>query len=897
MKKAVLLYAMVGAGLATLLSCQTPQGSSNASSSGSGSTASSSKTSVALTSHTADEVSQYMNGLKKSSKSNHFYLHYYRYGNVQAEYNDWDVWCWEYRPVAGEGNKYDWVGRSQASDALRNASGSATIDDFGGAYIDIDLKASYDGGWDNVAKKIGGSKVVYTDTTGALDEQIGVQIVQSASRSSSSSFWKNDGGNQFISLKDFALQNNDGTTSYHVFMVQDLVANFSALPAGADASDPFSQDDGKNVTYGNSAYANVNKTDKALQATSPMFLKGTTGGATSGDTSHASLKNGAGVGYQIMVSSFADSDDDGFGDLYGIDQKLDYIASLGVNALWLTPIQSSDSYHGYDISDYLSVDPKFGSAKSPNASAGKATAESALKDYQSLLTHAHEKGMAVVMDLVLNHTSTNNPWFIKSAQLNADYRGYYQWGNNATEASVINEKNFWYPYGDHVYSYYAKFGSSMPELNYSFQSTRDAVALMAKHWCSLGVDGFRMDAVKHIYMDDETSASSGDTIINDITRVNGAISQNYSSNLTQNLNFWKELAYDVKQSYPNAFFVGENFDGHAYHVAPFYEGFDSLFDFYSYYNITSAAAKAHNCSAAGAIQSYDGASAGSAFNLTGEVGQDKGVSSSHGAFAYVDSSKWDLTSVLGVQNRYRNGGNAPSDAAGFSSINGAFTSNHDIARCLNRVAGTGNSDGVQSQGTITSANYDAMIKSATCAEIAELMLPGCTWIYYGDELGMSGNFASGITSAQDGYADLAYRQPMKWKQDGKVGDGSFTTGYAITGSGTGVSWDSVNASSLVPSGEKASTNAHFKAIQDFAKAKSSLPALIRGNYVAYDWGGNSNIFNVVRTLGNEAYNIVVNFSASPIDPGNGFSKRTLVASYNGASLTSIPGFSALLMKI
>jgi 1,4-alpha-glucan branching enzyme len=94
-------------------------------------------------------------------------------------------------------------------------------------------------------------------------------------------------------------------------------------------------------------------------ATSPKFLKG--------DSSSSYLQNGAGVGYQIMVASYADSDGDGFGDIYGIDQKLDYLKNLGVNVLWLTPIQVSDSYHGYDIADYTMVDPKFGSSKSPAA--------------------------------------------------------------------------------------------------------------------------------------------------------------------------------------------------------------------------------------------------------------------------------------------------------------------------------------------------------------------------------------------------------------------------------------------------------------------------------------------------------------------------------------------------
>ena len=162
-----------------------------------------------------------------------------------------------------------------------------------------------------------------------------------------------------------------------------------------------------------------------------------------------------------------------------------------------------------------------------------------------------------LMDLVLNHTSTGNSWFTQSAQLDADYRGYYQWGNNKTQSSVIKESNYWYPYGDHVYSYYAKFGSSMPELNYMYAPTRQAVVDMANHWCELGVDGFRMDAVKHIFLKDEAAVASGDTILSDT-----GSGIDYSSNVTKNIAFWKYLNNAVKTKHPNAFFVGENFDGH-----------------------------------------------------------------------------------------------------------------------------------------------------------------------------------------------------------------------------------------------------------------------------------------------------------------------------------------------
>jgi hypothetical protein len=380
-------------------------------------------------SHTAEQIKAYMDGLSTNSGDNHLYIHYYRFGNTAANYADWDVWTWPYSPKAGEGVKFDWVGRTTSKDQL-SATGDATVDEFGGAYIDIDLTKTYDGGWSSATKTFGGHPTNFyandTEKTD-FDTKIGFQIVKSATRTSSSGFWANDGSDQKPEIAKFALANKSGGTSYHIFALQDQVASYQKDVIN-EMSDPFADDDGTNVTYGNSAYIS-SIPSASIAPTSPEFLKGKEADSSS------ILSAGAGVGYQIMVSSFADSDGDGFGDIYGIEQKLDYIKNLGVNVLWLTPIQKSDSYHGYDITDYNVVDAKFGSAVSPaSKTAGAVSEATALADYQSLIKAAHAKGMVVLMDLVLNHTSTGNSWFTQSAQLDADYRGYYQWGNNKTQS-------------------------------------------------------------------------------------------------------------------------------------------------------------------------------------------------------------------------------------------------------------------------------------------------------------------------------------------------------------------------------------------------------------------------------------------------------------------------------
>ena len=839
------------------------------------------------------EVADYMENLSNTSKANHFYYHYLRNTRTPKEYNNWDVWVWPYRPKEGQGVRFDWVGRTSSADKM-SASGDATVDSLGYAHIDVDLTLKYDGGWNSDKKTMGGTEVSFV-SDGELSTRIGTQLVYSTSRVSASEFWKNDGGNVYVTLSKFALRNKDGSTSYHVFASQDKVMSLSNIPTIGPNEDPFKGDDGTNVTYGNNEkYNTANWTDKAIKASSETFLKT------------------AGVGYQIMVSSFADSDGDGFGDIYGIEEKLDYLYDLGVKVLWLTPIQKSDSYHGYDISDYLLVDPKFGSSKSPAglANNGEVTEETAMKDYKSLLSAAHEKGMLVVMDLVLNHTSTTNTWFIKSAQLDESTRGYYQWGNNESQSDVIKETNYWYPYGDHYYSYYAKFGSSMPELNYAYADTRGAVITMAKKWCEIGVDGFRMDAVKHIFLEDEIDYDSNDTYIIDIDKKKGT---NYSSDLTKNLNFWKEVNYEVKQTYPNAFFVGENFDGHAYHVAPFYEGFDSLFDFYSYFNLTSAASYyAHSGNLTddpeeekGGYQPHLSTFAG-AWDATQTADYykkdaDDDLKGNTKSIKYDNQHAWNLLGVFDTNNKYRTGGQSASATSGYSMINGAFTSNHDIARTVNRIAGTYvNNTGLTKQGEVTTSNYDSLNQYATLVQIAELMLPGLTWIYYGDELGMTGNFPAG-KDANSGYADLAYRQPMKWK------DNSIVTGYGISGSDMKVEWDGVNSSNKVAFAEDqmANSNSHYSVIKAFANAKNADQTLINGIYAAsYDdihynadlgiHNPQKGVLSFTRSLNGTQYRVIVNFTNNAVSYNGG---KTVIASYGTASTNSVGAKSAVLTKL
>jgi len=777
-------------------------------------------------SHTEEEVKAYVDKLKETSQANHLYFHYYRFDNTPDSYADWDIWAWPYRPAEGEGARFDFVGKTTSADKL-SATGSALVDDFGGAYVDIDLTKTYDGGATNSGKKIGGTQVSFYQADGkTLDTQIGLQVVKSSSRTKpEGKFWTNDGGDLHIDLEDasqtMALPTSDGGTAWHVFSLQDKVASYQGSVIN-DMSDPFENDDGKNVTRGKGAYNDVDwKTTAEKKGTSPAF------------------KSGVGVGYQIQVASFADSDGDGFGDIYGITSKLDYLAKLGVKALWLTPVQKSDSYHGYDISDYEAVDEKFGSTVSTagKANGGKVTPATAMADYEELIEKAHARGMKIVMDLVLNHTSTSNKWFIKSAQLDDSYRGYYQWGNHKTDKNVTEAK-CWFPYGDHDYSYYAKFGSSMPELNYQYKATRDAVNAMSVNWVKKGVDGFRLDAVKHIFMKDEVATDSGDVIISDV-----AAKGDYSSNLTKNLHFYRELNKAVKAVNKDAFFVGENFDGNAFNVSPFYEAFDSMFDFWGYFNFTTAASRA--------IGHYTGAGRSwpTIFSEPSKYdGNGKGYFSGK-------SYAWNLGSILDSYNDFR----------GDKAMPGFFTSNHDIARIINRIhSSAGDSNGISEQGNVTTGDYLKFRKAADLCKAIEILMPGCTWIYYGDEIGMTGNFPSGKNSQSD-YADLWWRQPMKWKQGGKAGDGSMTTGFSITGSGASIVWDGVNSSSTVvdATSQMNDNNSEYNKLAKIIAYKNNNPALITGT--VSDAGSSEKVMK----FKNGAITITVDFTSSRVTATGG----------------------------
>ena len=240
------------------------------------------------------------------------------------------------------------------------------------------------------------------------------------------------------------------------------------------------------------------------------------------------VKDNNRVFYEIFVGSFSDSNGDGKGDIRGIINRMDYLndgdpasgQSLGVEGLWLTPIFSSPSYHKYDVVDFYSVDPTFGT----------------LDDLKELIDLCHKHNVLLILDLPLNHTSTQNRWFKNfcNAHLMQNptntYYDFYTW-------LPLGEKT---PAGRTFTRVYkpdllveANFSDQMPELNFDSEAVRQAVLDVAKYWMDLGVDGFRFDAAKYPYYGDHE----------------------------KNVAFWTWYVDELKKISPDVYTVAEVWDG------------------------------------------------------------------------------------------------------------------------------------------------------------------------------------------------------------------------------------------------------------------------------------------------------------------------------------------------
>ncbi len=244
--------------------------------------------------------------------------------------------------------------------------------------------------------------------------------------------------------------------------------------------------------------------------------------------------------YEIFVYSFCDSNGDGIGDLQGVISKLDYLEELGVTGIWFMPLHPSTSYHKYNVDDYYDIDPDYGT----------------LADFQQLLTECHDRGINVIIDLVVNHSGDKNPWFVEACERlqegyepNVEECKYFDYYNFVEAGSQPSDGYRGVP--NTGYYYECQFSGDMPDLNWDSELMREDVKNVMQYWLDMGVDGFRVDAAKEFY----------------------------TGNITKNvevLNWLQTTATSIKE---DAYMVAEVWDGFT-EVSRYYEsGFTSIFNY------------------------------------------------------------------------------------------------------------------------------------------------------------------------------------------------------------------------------------------------------------------------------------------------------------------------------
>ena len=263
-----------------------------------------------------------------------------------------------------------------------------------------------------------------------------------------------------------------------------------------------------------------------------------------------------GVNYEVFVLSFADSNGDGKGDFNGLTGKLDYLKDLGVGGIWLMPIMPSPTYHKYDVTDYKGVHPDYGTKE----------------DFKKLVDEAHKRGIRIIIDLILNHSGSDHPWFKEAVKgKNNEYRDYYVWAKKDSVRSQIAKKAVsfdsdnltqWHAVNNDTLAehYYGFFWAGMPDLNFDNPKVKEEFVDIGKFWLTeMKVDGFRLDAARHIFPTDRAE---------------------------DNHAFWVWFRDEMTKIKPDVYLVGEVWSD-AKTVAPYLKGLPALFNFDLGYAITN----------------------------------------------------------------------------------------------------------------------------------------------------------------------------------------------------------------------------------------------------------------------------------------------------------------------
>jgi alpha-amylase len=438
------------------------------------------------------------------------------------------------------------------------------------------------------------------------------------------------------------------------------------------------------------------------------------------------------VWYEIFVRSFYDSTGDGVGDINGIIEKLDYLNDgdptttddLGISGIWLMPINPSPSYHGYDVTDYRAINPEYGT----------------MDDMKRLVEEAEARGIAIIMDLVINHSGVDHPWFVASAQdPNSETVDWYVWAEEDPEFRGPDNQIVWHERDGRYY--YGVFWGGMPDLNYDTPEVTEEIYDISRFWLEeVGVAGFRLDAIKHIIEDGENQEN---------TLATREWLANYHA--------------FIESVDPEALLVGE---------------------------VWSASALA---------APYSGTSVDIVFEF--DLAESIIQSASFGVASAVENQ---METILDLY--------APGQYA-------TFLTNHD----QNRVAS-------QMRGDVPNLKTAASIY---------MTLPGAPFIYYGEEIGMTGT-----------KPDPEIRTPMQW------GDG------AAPGVGFTVArpWREVNADwqdGITVADQTDDPDSLLNHYRDLVHLRNAVPALRHGDYVAVD-GGTGSVLAFLRQTDEQTVLVVIN---------------------------------------
>ena len=433
------------------------------------------------------------------------------------------------------------------------------------------------------------------------------------------------------------------------------------------------------------------------------------------------------------MRSFADSDGDGKGDFNGITAKLDYLNDgnpqttndLGINGLWLMPIHPSPSYHGYDVTDYYAVNPDYGT----------------LEDFKRLLSEAHKRGIRVSIDFVINHTSTEHPWFVASKDPTSNKRDWYVWADTPGNYLGPWGQKVWHPALGGGY-YYGIFWDGMPDLNHNNPQVVEEVKKIVKFWLELGVDGFRVDGARHLIEDGEAQADTPQTHA-----------------------WYKQFRPFYKAINPQAMVVAEVWTS-SFSVVKYTKGDETDLAF-----------------------NFDLASAW--------------------VSAVMNRDARKLRSVT------------PSETSTFENQQVAtFLTNHDINRVMSQLGRD--------------------VEKAKAAATLLFTTPGVPFIYYGEEIGMTGI-----------KPDEMIRTPMQW-------DGTPQAGFT-----SGSPWISVNdnADTVNVAAQDQDPKSLLSHYRNLIQARNKHVALRIGKYIKVDTGSDT-VYAVVRRSANETVLVLVNLDKS-----------------------------------